>query len=255
MKTRTESGGKGRRGGINCHVFRLLTFFVFCCTETQVNLNSIFSPDFQRFLFLWILSRCFSNIFFHLVLRLHRIISRFCQDYYKAAFHSFYYFKDSIEHFPKLFFSFKNHFFHVSGGFFRILSTFIWFFFPHSVWDSIENFSFCSAARCSFVFNILSGSQSVLGDSYSFSICFFWSARVVAILLIYSTESFISLFVCFIFTDGEYLFVDPDNKLGKYAPKGWKSSHASVSVFVSSYLFCLNHIHNGNWASFHFFSF
>jgi len=27
--------------------------------------------------------------------------------------------------------------------------------------------------------------------------------------------------------DGEYLFVDPDNKLGKYAPKGWKSSHAS----------------------------
>ena len=107
MKTRTESGGKGRRGGINCHVFRLLTFFVFCCTETQVNLNSIFSPDFQRFLFLWILSRCFSNIFFHLILRLHRIISRFCQDYYKAAFHSFYYFKDSIEHFPKLFFLLK----------------------------------------------------------------------------------------------------------------------------------------------------
>ena len=29
--------------------------------------------------------------------------------------------------------------------------------------------------------------------------------------------------------DGEYLFVDPENKLGKYAPKGWKSSHASVS--------------------------
>ncbi|KZS15732.1 Expanded,-like protein [Daphnia magna] len=27
--------------------------------------------------------------------------------------------------------------------------------------------------------------------------------------------------------DGEYLFVDPENKLGKYAPKGWKSSHAS----------------------------
>jgi hypothetical protein len=35
----------------------------------------------------------------------------------------------------------------------------------------------------------------------------------------------------FCLPDGEYLFVDPENKLGKYAPKGWKSSHASVSFF------------------------
>jgi hypothetical protein len=41
----------------------------------------------------------------------------------------------------------------------------------------------------------------------------------------------LSIMFLFLFClpDGEYLFVDPENKLGKYAPKGWKSSHASVS--------------------------
>ena len=39
-------------------------------------------------------------------------------------------------------------------------------------------------------------------------------------------------FSSFSFIDGEYLFVDPENKLGKYAPKGWKSSHASVSIHI-----------------------
>lgn len=39
-------------------------------------------------------------------------------------------------------------------------------------------------------------------------------------------------FSFFSFIDGEYLFVDPENKLGKYAPKGWKSSHASVSIHI-----------------------
>ncbi|XP_046387565.1 protein expanded [Ischnura elegans] len=33
------------------------------------------------------------------------------------------------------------------------------------------------------------------------------------------------LFGLAIATDGEYLFVDPDNKLSKYAPKTWRSSH------------------------------
>ena len=32
----------------------------------------------------------------------------------------------------------------------------------------------------------------------------------------------------FVIIDGEFLFIDPDNKLDKYAPKGWKSSHNSV---------------------------
>ena len=46
------------------------------------------------------------------------------------------------------------------------------------------------------------------------------------------------LFVCP--TDGEYLFVDPDNKLGKYAPKGWKSSHASVSTLLFLFFFAIH---------------
>lgn len=29
--------------------------------------------------------------------------------------------------------------------------------------------------------------------------------------------------------DGEYLFVDPENKLSKYAPKNWRNSHTYVS--------------------------
>ena len=33
----------------------------------------------------------------------------------------------------------------------------------------------------------------------------------------------------FLFTDGEYVFVDPDNKVSKYASKAWKSSHEYVS--------------------------
>lgn len=41
-----------------------------------------------------------------------------------------------------------------------------------------------------------------------------------------------------LFTDGEYLFVDPDNKLSKYAPKNWRSSHAHVSV--EGFQFCFS---------------
>ena len=59
----------------------------------------------------------------------------------------------------------------------------------------------------------------------------------------------IRVYVCCL--DGEYLFVDPENKLGKYAPKGWKSSHASVSFsfflqfsFVLIYSFVSNHHHH-----------
>lgn len=33
------------------------------------------------------------------------------------------------------------------------------------------------------------------------------------------------LFGLAILSDGEYLFVDPENKLSKYAPKNWRSSH------------------------------
>lgn len=33
----------------------------------------------------------------------------------------------------------------------------------------------------------------------------------------------------FCVSDGEYLFVDPENKLSKYAPKNWRSSHTYVS--------------------------
>ena len=33
-----------------------------------------------------------------------------------------------------------------------------------------------------------------------------------------------------LFTDGEYVFVDPDNKVSKYAPKAWKSSNECVSI-------------------------
>lgn len=32
------------------------------------------------------------------------------------------------------------------------------------------------------------------------------------------------------FTDGEYLFADPDSKLSKYGPKSWRSSHTHVSL-------------------------
>ena len=33
-----------------------------------------------------------------------------------------------------------------------------------------------------------------------------------------------------LFADGEYLFVDPESKLSKYAPKNWRSSHTYVSI-------------------------
>lgn len=34
------------------------------------------------------------------------------------------------------------------------------------------------------------------------------------------------------YTDGEYLFADPESKLSKYGPKSWRSSHTHVSLFV-----------------------
>lgn len=42
-------------------------------------------------------------------------------------------------------------------------------------------------------------------------------------------ETFLNLNIkvkCFYFSDGEYLFAEPDSKLSKYAPKSWRSSHS-----------------------------
>lgn len=34
------------------------------------------------------------------------------------------------------------------------------------------------------------------------------------------------IFTILFFSDGEYLFAEPDSKLSKYAPKSWRSSHS-----------------------------
>ena len=42
--------------------------------------------------------------------------------------------------------------------------------------------------------------------------------------------------------DGEYLFVDLESKLSKYAPKNWRSSHTYVSVpavYIYIYMYML----------------
>ena len=41
----------------------------------------------------------------------------------------------------------------------------------------------------------------------------------------------------FLVSDGEYLFVDLENKLSKYAPKNWRSSHTYVSILFKIILF------------------
>lgn len=38
------------------------------------------------------------------------------------------------------------------------------------------------------------------------------------------------MYIFCVLADGEYLFVDPDYKLSKYAPKNWRSSSTHVSV-------------------------
>lgn len=34
------------------------------------------------------------------------------------------------------------------------------------------------------------------------------------------------IYFLYLFSDGEYLFAEPDSKLSKYAPKSWRSSHS-----------------------------
>jgi hypothetical protein len=65
---------------------------------------------------------------------------------------------------------------------------------------------------------------------------------IVKLFLI--TEIYVPLYLLVdLFSDGEYLFVDPDNKLSKYAPKNWRSSHSHVSVPVFHFCFKKNY----NW--------
>lgn len=42
-------------------------------------------------------------------------------------------------------------------------------------------------------------------------------------------QSFVLLLTRTLFSDGEYVFVDPESKVGKYAPKAWKTSQSNVS--------------------------